>query len=275
MAENGRDSRYRRQRLRIILIGGIAAASILYTKAGQRGTAAAGNEETAIEESRAGEGDKQNPSGSLETQPEKKILPVPFLSQNDYPTGCESVTAVMALQYAGVDVSVDDFIDQYLRIGTYYEKDGEYYGNSPYYYFIGDPRTGSGFGCFAPVIYDALAAAAGEDRVKDLTGTRLKQITEEYIGQGIPVIVWATIDMQPTYEGNGWTILETGKYFTWPAEEHCLLLVGWDEEYYYFNDPNQDGGVTGYEKTVAEQRYLEMGSQALAVLPADNGSPEK
>lgn len=275
MAENGRDSRYRRQRLRIILIGGIAAASILYTKAGQRGTAAAGNEETAIEESRAGESDKQDPSGSLETQPEKKILPVPFLSQNDYPTGCESVTAVMALQYAGVDVSVDDFIDKYLRIGTYYEKDGEYYGNSPYYYFIGDPRTGSGFGCFAPVIHDALAAAAGADRVKDLTGTRLKQIREKYIGQEIPVIIWATIDMQPTYEGNGWTILETGKYFTWPAEEHCLLLVGWDEEYYYFNDPNQDGGVTGYEKAVAEQRYLEMGSQALAVLPADSGNPEK
>ena len=57
--------------------------------------------------------------------------------------------------------------------------------------------------------------------------------------------------------------------------QHCLLLVGWDEEFYYFNDPNQDVGVTGYEKAVAEQRYLEMGSQALAVLPADSGSPEK
>ena len=29
----------------------------------------------------------------------------------DYPTGCESVSAVMALQYAGVDITVDTFID--------------------------------------------------------------------------------------------------------------------------------------------------------------------
>lgn len=254
-----------------MVIGGIAAASILYTKAGQRDTAAAGNEETVIEESRAEESDEQNPPGSFRKLAESKILQVPFLSQNEYPTGCESVTAVMALQYAGYDVSVDDFIDNYLRIGTYYEKDGEYYGNSPYYYFIGDPRTGSGFGCFAPVIHDALVDAAGADQVKDLTGMRLEQITEEYIDQGIPVIIWATIDMQPTYEGKGWTILETGKYYTWPAEEHCLLLTGWDEEQYYFNDPNREGGVTGYAKDVAEQRYQEMGSQALAVLPAGSG----
>lgn len=229
---------------------------------------ATGNEETAIAESQVEDSDKQNPPGSFKKQAEKKILSVPFLSQSDYPTGCESVTTVMALQYAGYDISVDDFIDNYLRIGTYYEKDGEYYGNSPYDYFIGDPRTGSGFGCFAPVIHDALVSAAGAEQVKDLTGTRLEQITEEYIDQGVPVIIWATIDMQPTYEGKGWTILETGNYYTWPAEEHCLLLVGWDEEYYYFNDPNQDECVTGYRKEVAEQRYLEMGSQALAVLPA-------
>ena len=32
----------------------------------------------------------------------------PFIDQRDkYPTGCESVTAVMALQYAGVEITVE------------------------------------------------------------------------------------------------------------------------------------------------------------------------
>ncbi len=33
---------------------------------------------------------------------------------DNWPTGCESVTAVMALNAAGIEISVDDFIDDYL-----------------------------------------------------------------------------------------------------------------------------------------------------------------
>lgn len=38
------------------------------------------------------------------------VIDAPFIDQRDkYPTGCESVTAVMALQYAGVDITVEEF----------------------------------------------------------------------------------------------------------------------------------------------------------------------
>lgn len=51
-------------------------------------------------------------------------LDVPFIDQRQsYPSGCESVSAVMALKHCGVAVSVDEFIDKYLPIG-----------NAPYYY---------------------------------------------------------------------------------------------------------------------------------------------
>ena len=47
-----------------------------------------------------------------------QALDAPFIDQREkYPTGCESVTAVMALQYAGVDVTVEEFIDGYLPQG--------------------------------------------------------------------------------------------------------------------------------------------------------------
>ncbi len=42
-------------------------------------------------------------------------IDVPYLSQEgEYPTACEIVSAVMVLSYYGYDVSVDDFIDDYL-----------------------------------------------------------------------------------------------------------------------------------------------------------------
>ena len=270
MSDKDGTDKQKRRFVCLVLYLSIAIASIIYTKIGNAEGAHAEPERTngsSQDESVLNIEKDKSLDGLRDDEPLKNIIPVPFLNQNNYPTGCESVTAVMALQYAGIDISVDDFIDHYLRIGTYYEKDGQYYGNSPYYYFIGDPRTGSGFGCFAPVIHDALSEAAGLDRVKDLTGMPLEEIAGRYIARDIPVIVWATIDMQPTYEGGGWTILETGKYYTWPAEEHCLLLVGVDEEYYYFNDPEKETGMVRYEKAVTENRYAKMGSQALAVLP--------
>ena len=44
-----------------------------------------------------------------------KIIDAPYIYQNfDYPNGCESVSTVMALQKAGINISVDSFIDNYL-----------------------------------------------------------------------------------------------------------------------------------------------------------------
>ena len=48
----------------------------------------------------------------VETSCVRQVLDAPFIDQREkYPTGCESVSAVMALQYAGVDITVEEFID--------------------------------------------------------------------------------------------------------------------------------------------------------------------
>lgn len=47
--------------------------------------------------------------------PEKPpVLEVPALSQADWPTGCESVSAVMALNWSGADLTVEDFVYGFL-----------------------------------------------------------------------------------------------------------------------------------------------------------------
>ena len=59
--------------------------------------------------------------------------------------------------------------------------------------------------------------------------------------------------------------IETGKLFTWKRHEHCLVLVGYDKDYYYMNDPYQSKGLVAYKRSVVEARYATMGSQAVVI----------
>ena len=43
-------------------------------------------------------------------------LEAPYIDQSvKYPTGCESVSTVMLLQYLGYSLTVDEFIEKYLE----------------------------------------------------------------------------------------------------------------------------------------------------------------
>ena len=64
---------------------------------------------------------------------EKKIINVPFIYQSDnYKTACESLSAVMALQYYNQNISPETFINNYLDKGSYESFD-------PNVCFGGDP----------------------------------------------------------------------------------------------------------------------------------------
>lgn len=193
---------------------------------------------------------------------------VPIMHQfPDYPSGCESVSAVMALQHADVSVSVDEFIDQHLPMSSrFYWEDGKNYGPSPYEHFIGSPRSTASYGCMAPVIEKALTSCLGnKQRVKDVGGYSLSELCEQYVSRDIPVLVWVTIKMIEIQPTNSW-YLSDGTRFTWPGNEHCMVLVGYDENNYYFNDPYV-GATVSYKRARAETRYAQMGKQALVILP--------
>lgn len=194
------------------------------------------------------------------------LVRVPPLSQYpDYPTGCESVTAVMALHHAGISVGVDDFVDDYLPCDDrFYEADGLLYGPDPYVVFIGDPRSTFSYGCMAPVIETALLSCIDrEKRVTNTTGEELTSLCRNYVDNGIPVILWATMEMRPVGSGKMW-FLPDGRQFIWPAGEHCLLLVGYNEKEYVFNDPRH-GATVAYDKKSVEVAYASLGKQSLVV----------
>lgn len=197
------------------------------------------------------------------TPKEALIDDVAYINQLDegFPTGCESVSTVMALNYIGVDISVDDFVDKYLP------KSDSTYEFDPYREFGGDPRSKKGgVGCY----YTAIETAVNnliEDQNLDIKVTALKDVTLEklcskYVAKGIPVVMWATAGMAKTYETK--VILKNGQLTSWRSPLHCLLLVGYDEDNCIFHDPLTKS-YQSYSKETVRVAYFEMLKQAIVV----------
>ncbi len=209
----------------------------------------------------------------LPCNPEATVLDIPCIDQSEsWPTGCESVCAVMALRYAGVEITVDEFIDEYLPLGNppYQDQEGNWIGCDPRQAFPGDPRSEDGWGCYAPVIQSAVKSLLLDREidslsVRDLSGQDLNALCKAYIKEGIPVLVWATINMEEPQITNSFFLENTWEEFQWIYPMHCLLLVGWDENGYYFNDPLA-GQAVFYEKDAVKQAYTGLGRQALAIV---------
>ena len=71
---------------------------------------------------------------------------------------------------------------------------------------MGNPKISSGvncgYGCYSPCIATGINelgidAKVIKDPLSDLT---------KYIDDGIPVLIWATMNMKPSQKGDSWTI---------------------------------------------------------------------
>lgn len=202
------------------------------------------------------------------------LIRVPYIDQSvKYPTGCESVSTVMLLQFLGIPITVDQFIENYLEKQDFEEKNGVMYGPDPRKFFCGSPYDEDSFGCYAPVIVRALKRVFDElseenqavYEALDETGSSLEDLCEKYLDKGMPVICWACINMRQPIVGPDWKLYETGEDFTWISNEHCMLLVGYDEKGYWFNDPYDNNGLIRYPKEVVKNRHKVQHMQAVGV----------
>lgn len=212
-------------------------------------------------------------------------LNVPYLNQDDLlPSGCELVSSLMMMEYYHYSYTVDDIIDN-LDVGNLSEindSNYDYAGPSPEECFVGNPLNGDGFGCFPPVIQKMMnRLLKGGQQAVDTSGENLDDLAKQYLGQGKPVLIWTTISWGTAYPSDTWLLTEPGVYsipeedvssslitdrtYTWPANEHCVVFVGYDEDNFYFNDPYADSGMVAYSKDQANQCYETMGYRSLAV----------
>jgi len=165
----------------------------------------------------------------------------------------------MAMNSLGLNITVNSFIDNHLPMGSADSFD-------PNICFGGNPRNNSGMGCYSPVIEKScLDATQGFGiGVKRTSGVSLGELCENYIDNDIPVILWATQNMTKAY--NGKKISFEGKTIQWIAPEHCLLLVGYDENNYIFNDPLKNKN-TAHSRNSVENAYYALGAQAVVLYP--------
>lgn len=195
-----------------------------------------------------------------------RILEVPYLSQEGIlPTGCEAVSAAMVLQYWGVDIDAVE-LAEILPCSPLSEKKGELYGPDPNEYFVGSPFDPDSYGCYAPVIEKVISQAAPSLSAQVLYDCSLDTLYQEYVSQGIPVLLWCTINMQESYHGAAW-LLPDGSPFVWRSNEHCLVLAGRENGEYICMDPYDSNGQISIPSALLEQRYEEMGSQSVIVVP--------
>lgn len=195
----------------------------------------------------------------------EKLIEVPALSQfPTLPTGCEATSAVMVMQYYGKDIAPEQFADSWLECSNdFYYNDGELFGPDPDRVFAGDPFSENSYGCYADVIVDAINGNSDNLTAEKITGKSLDLLCEEYIDNNNPLLIWATTSMRKSRDGTVWHLAD-GETFRWISGEHCLVLVGYSKDYYFFNDP-QSGSIVAYQRYVAEQRFIELGSQAVCI----------
>ena len=210
---------------------------------------------------------------------ECRLEDVPYYSQQGLlPTGCELVSAKMVLDYyLEEDLDVQEIVE-HTRCQYPESVEGRTYAPHPENAFIGSPWDETSFGCFAPTVADMMneLLPPGMTAV-NTSGTPLMTLAQTYIPRGEPVLVWATICMTASFPSIGWYLYDkdgktTDEWYEWPANEHCMVLIGYDESRYYFLDPYNSRGMVSYPYATAEQRFAEIGSYSVTVLPDEEAA---
>ncbi len=206
-------------------------------------------------------------NGFIQPQnPIEKIIDVPTVSQfPELPACCEAVAATMVLQYYGEGVTPKQFAENWLEYSDkFYSSGNKKYGPNPNLVFVGNPFSKTAYGCYADPVINAINKNSAQCEAAIVKSASLEKICRKYIDANIPVLVWATTSMKPSGKGSSWYLSDNSE-FTWISGEHCMVLVGYNEKFYYFNDP-QSGSIVAYQKYVAEKRFEELGSRVVCIV---------
>ena len=194
---------------------------------------------------------------TLPTQPARTLTNFAVINQHpELPTGCEATALTMVLNYYGFGADKLDIADNYLPKGPVGSTDFRVA-------FVGNPRSGSSYGCYAPVIVKTanryLTAKNSKMRASDISGRELTSLSS-YTNANRPVMVWGTINCLAPYRGKTWTV--NGKKITWISQEHCLVLLGFQNGNVKVADP-YSGTIRLYDLDLFRSRYNALYKQAV------------
>lgn len=198
----------------------------------------------------------------FEVTKKTEIYDVPLVEQMPkFPGGCEAASAVMALQFYGIDVTLEEFME-YLPKEEVITRDGTRFGPNPAEVYAGNPSDkANGWGCFDRVIVQSL---------EKILISKPVPFTMQIMNVKRPLnelerlsIIWVTTDYEEVKEIFTWQSLDGKETYTMPRKMHVVVLTGEDENYYYINDPLKLEKNIPVLKSKLEASFDSMGRQYL------------
>lgn len=191
-----------------------------------------------------------------------KLVNVPHIQQMpELPRGCEVSSLAMLLQYSGVSADKMTLANE---ITTVPFRDSNGVRGNPNDGFVGDIYSfdNPGYGVYhAPIA--ALAETYLPGRIIDLTGRSIESVYH-MIDKGSPVwvITNSRFSQLPESEFTTWETSSGEIQITY--REHSVLVVGYDENNVYLNDPLADQPYTAVSRDSFEASWIQMGKQAIS-----------
>lgn len=193
---------------------------------------------------------------------EKVILSnVPLIQQlPELDRGCEVTSLAMMLQYAGITVDKMKLANEIKKVD--FMNDGV--RGNPNEGFVGNIYTfsESGYGVYHGPLFQ-LAKKYLPNKAVDLTGKSIEEIYKS-VKAGQPVVMITNATYAP---------LDDDEFTTWETNsgdvsitynEHCVVLIGYDEEFVYIRDPLDDSLDVKVPRGKFEKAWMQMGSQAIS-----------
>ncbi|WIY61963.1 C39 family peptidase [Bacillus arachidis] len=188
---------------------------------------------------------------------------VPFIKQlPELQRGCEVTSLAMLLQYKGVQVDKMQLASEVNKVPF---KENNLRGN-PHEGFVGNIYTKSepGYGVYHQPIFK-LAEKYVPEKTINLTGREIEDIYK-VISSGSPVWIIANTTFQPLAEDSfeTWNTNEGDVKITY--YEHSVVVVGYDQNYVYMNDPLANNPNKKVSRSEFERAWEQMGKQAITIL---------
>ena len=188
---------------------------------------------------------------------------VTVLSQfNGMQAGCEALALTAALSYFGYELDSDDIVDDYMV-----------YSDNFVTGYCGNPRRFyEGSGIYPPGMITTTWNFIEENDALiypfDTTGLSMDELYR-FVEAGCPVLIWTTYDRGYPY------IEQTREYegirYPWYDSEHCVCLIGYDQEDNEVKLADSWGGVLKWEGASRfEDIYDKIGRFSMVLMDTSN-----
>lgn len=193
------------------------------------------------------------------------LLDVPIIPQNpELKYGCEVTSLTMLLQYAGIKTDK-------MRMAVEMPKDADpmkktksgditHWGN-PEDGFVGDiTGKNKGYAIYAKPLEQLMEVYLPEKTV-NLTGKPFEDLLKQ-LKDGKPVVIWTTGNYKLPDRWESWQ--HQGEEIKAPLDLHAVVLVGFDSNSLYVNDPLTGKKAHKVNKQSFIDSWVALGKQALS-----------